>query len=337
MGSVINKLLYWPAVGVHGGAPGKLIPSWFWLSVCASDQNTFVVFSLLSSLGLVDLRCGLVLSRRLFVVGTDTQGTAQTSRDRGVADVWLGLLGTSVLIAAAGISWLSSSTLVMVVSCSLRKLLFGAHDIDGFVLSSDNCVITGSCTLPLVTPPMPRVSRLSSNIFCLGNVLPFLFLWPTLKWPFFSESLHLFHLIFFRFRNFSVVSANNQDGFVSHVNGWLLYYRKAVQAMGTNPFSYQIVAGYYSPVIPLSSNVYLLDKQSRLLHYKPHFIDIHSTVVPVMNGHPRDQAKVSIHCRWPLIRGNFTLTCVGRGIDNVAVQGRWPLTTGVAQSRYYCI
>ena len=27
------------------------------------------------------------------------------------------------------------------------------------------------------------------------------------------------------------------------------------------------------------------------------------TVVPVMNGQPRDQAKVSVHCRWPLIRG----------------------------------
>ena len=61
-----------------------------------------------------------------------------------------------------------------------------------------------------------------------------------------------------------------------------------------------------------------------------------TTVVPVMNGHPRDQAKVSVHCRWPLIRGNLTLKCVGRGIDNVAVQGRWPLTTGVAQGRYYC-
>ena len=47
-----------------------------------------------------------------------------------------------------------------------------------------------------------------------------------------------------------------------------------------------------------------------------------------MNGHPRDQAKASVHCRWPLIRGNLTLKCVGRGIDNVAVQGRWPLTTG---------
>ena len=61
-----------------------------------------------------------------------------------------------------------------------------------------------------------------------------------------------------------------------------------------------------------------------------------STVVPVMNGHPRDQAKVSVHCRWPLIRGNLTLKCVGRGIDNVAVQCRWPLTMGVAQGRYYC-
>ena len=61
------------------------------------------------------------------------------------------------------------------------------------------------------------------------------------------------------------------------------------------------------------------------------------TVVPVMNGHPRDQAKVSVHCRWrPLIRGNLTLKCVGRGIDNVAVQGRWLLTTVVAQGRYYC-
>ena len=60
------------------------------------------------------------------------------------------------------------------------------------------------------------------------------------------------------------------------------------------------------------------------------------TVVPVMNGHPRDQAKVSVHCRWPLIRGNLTLKCVGRGIDNMAVQSRWPLTTGVAQGRYYC-
>ena len=47
-----------------------------------------------------------------------------------------------------------------------------------------------------------------------------------------------------------------------------------------------------------------------------------------MNGHPRDQAKLSVHCRWPLIRGNLTLKCVGRGFDNVAVQGRWPLTTG---------
>ena len=44
-----------------------------------------------------------------------------------------------------------------------------------------------------------------------------------------------------------------------------------------------------------------------------------STVVPVVNGHPRDQAKVSVHCRWLLIRGNLTLKCVGRGIDNVDV------------------
>ena len=29
----------------------------------------------------------------------------------------------------------------------------------------------------------------------------------------------------------------------------------------------------------------------------------YTTVVPVMNGHPRDQAKVSVHCRWPLVTG----------------------------------
>ena len=73
-------------------------------------------------------------------------------------------------------------------------------------------------------------------------------------------------------------------------------------------------------------------------HNLPSKLKLHNnhTVVPVMNGHPRDQAKVSVHCRWPLIRGNLTLKCVGSGIDNVAVQGRWPLTTGVAQGRYYC-
>ena len=47
----------------------------------------------------------------------------------------------------------------------------------------------------------------------------------------------------------------------------------------------------------------------------------YNTVVPVMNGHPREQAKVSVHCRWPPIRGTLTLKCVGRGIDSVAIQG----------------
>ena len=28
-----------------------------------------------------------------------------------------------------------------------------------------------------------------------------------------------------------------------------------------------------------------------------------NTVVPVMNGHPWDQAKVSVHDRWPLVGG----------------------------------
>ena len=30
---------------------------------------------------------------------------------------------------------------------------------------------------------------------------------------------------------------------------------------------------------------------------------IATTVVPVMKGQPRDQAKVSVHCRWPLVTG----------------------------------
>ena len=74
-----------------------------------------------------------------------------------------------------------------------------------------------------------------------------------------------------------------------------------------------------------------------LLRWVSKYMYLGTTVVPVMNGHPRDQANVSVHCRWPLIRGNLTLKCVGRGTDNVAVQCRWPLTTGVAQGRYYCI
>ena len=47
-----------------------------------------------------------------------------------------------------------------------------------------------------------------------------------------------------------------------------------------------------------------------------------------MNGHPRDQANVSVHCRWPLIRGTDGHVEMSRDIDNVAVHSRWPLTTG---------
>ena len=77
----------------------------------------------------------------------------------------------------------------------------------------------------------------------------------------------------------------------------------------------------------LLKSLFFLFNISFLPKYRVKYYDY--TVVPVMNGHPRDQAKVSVHCRWPLIRGNLTLKCVGRGIDNVAVQGRWPLTTQV--------
>ena len=63
---------------------------------------------------------------------------------------------------------------------------------------------------------------------------------------------------------------------------------------------------------------------------------INVTVVPVMNGQPRDQAKVSVHCRWPHIRGTDGYVEMSRDIDNAAVHSRWPLTTGVAQGRSYC-
>ena len=56
-----------------------------------------------------------------------------------------------------------------------------------------------------------------------------------------------------------------------------------------------------------------------------------------MNGHPRGQAKVSVHCRWPLIRGTDGHVEMNWDIDNVAVHSRWPLATGVAQGRRYCI
>ena len=59
------------------------------------------------------------------------------------------------------------------------------------------------------------------------------------------------------------------------------------------------------------------------------------TVVPVMNGHPRDQAKVSVHCRCPLTRGTDGHVEMSRDIDIVVVHSTWPLTTGVAQGRYY--
>ena len=39
------------------------------------------------------------------------------------------------------------------------------------------------------------------------------------------------------------------------------------------------------------------------MHFSSVFRREDTTVVPVMNGHPRDQAKVSVHCRWSFIRG----------------------------------
>ena len=45
-------------------------------------------------------------------------------------------------------------------------------------------------------------------------------------------------------------------------------------------------------------------RQDKTVHKEILFLfQIPNTVVPVMNGHPRDQAKVSVHDRWPLVRG----------------------------------
>ena len=41
------------------------------------------------------------------------------------------------------------------------------------------------------------------------------------------------------------------------------------------------------------------------------------TVVPVMNGHPRDQAKVSVHCRCILVHSIFT----DRHFTYIAISG----------------
>ena len=38
----------------------------------------------------------------------------------------------------------------------------------------------------------------------------------------------------------------------------------------------------------------------------------------------------------PLIRGTDGHVEMSRDFENVAVHSRWPLTTGVAQGRYYC-
>ena len=39
------------------------------------------------------------------------------------------------------------------------------------------------------------------------------------------------------------------------------------------------------------------------MHFSSVFTREDNTVVPVMNGHPRDQGKVSVHCRWPIVTG----------------------------------
>ena len=43
--------------------------------------------------------------------------------------------------------------------------------------------------------------------------------------------------------------------------------------------------------------------QNRTFSFQSSCDSRYITVVPAMNGHPRDQAKVSVHDRWPLIRG----------------------------------
>ena len=55
------------------------------------------------------------------------------------------------------------------------------------------------------------------------------------------------------------------------------------------------------------------------------------TVVPAMNGHPRDQAKVSVHCRWPFIRGMDGHVEMCWDIDNVATALNIKLLEPLAQ------
>ena len=46
----------------------------------------------------------------------------------------------------------------------------------------------------------------------------------------------------------------------------------------------------------------LVNKHGNLATSNNETAEVLNRVVPAMNGHPRDQAKVSVHGRWPLVR-----------------------------------
>ena len=56
-----------------------------------------------------------------------------------------------------------------------------------------------------------------------------------------------------------------------------------------------------------------------------------STVVSVMNGHPRDQAKVSVYCRWSLIRVTDVHVEMSRDIVT------WPTQQVAARERGFVL
>ena len=69
----------------------------------------------------------------------------------------------------------------------------------------------------------------------------------------------------------------------------------------TSLVCHDISAGHGHHVLNITLIHELLSQSERILMSL--FARNVTTVVPVMNGHPRDQAKVSVHDRRPLVRG----------------------------------